>query len=211
MNISSLNLSDTECLYKWKARNYDATVIDSHYTAISANKTQLHEKRKVFSQSWYEVVVEMKTSNNYFSPVIDLERASVTTIQHNLNDGSMDQNLITGKGVRTGSFTDDLHVIMTEKVSSLGDSPTPAPECSFTFDVHGNIRDFLSDPNFLVYNSEVDFQIQKWDGASFQPDSDLTTNYSNDNYTLTGNNYVIDQFTMINEFHHEKSVIDKSY
>ena len=59
--------------------------------------------------------------------------------------------------------------------------------------------------NFLVYNSEVDFQVQKWDGASFQPDSDLTTNYSNDNYTLTGNNYVIDQFAMINEFHHEKS------
>jgi hypothetical protein len=206
LNISSLNLADTECLYKWKARNHDATVMDSHYTSIAANKTQLHEKRKVFSHTWYEISVEMNTSNNLFSPVIDLERASVTTIQHNVNDGSMNQNLITGSGVRTGSFTDDLRVIMTEKLSPLGDS-TITPECSFTFDVHGNIRDFDSDPNFLVFNSEVDFKIQKWDGSSFQPDPDLTDDYTpaTDSYKLTGNNYVIDQFSMINEFHQEKS------
>ena len=48
LNISSLNLADTNCIYRWKARNHDATVADTHDTVITANKTEIHEKRKVF-------------------------------------------------------------------------------------------------------------------------------------------------------------------
>jgi len=109
--------------------------------------------------------------------------------------------------VRTDSFTDDLRVIMKEKPHPTLTDYTARPECSFILDIHGNIRDFASDPNFLVYNSEVDFEMQKWTGTVFATDNSVASSYSptTDSYTITGNQYKIDQFSMVNEFHHERT------
>ena len=34
-------------------------------------------------------------------------------------------------------------------------------ECSFEFDVNGNVSNLTSDPNFLVYDSAIEFEVQK--------------------------------------------------
>jgi len=210
LNMSTLNLADTDIRYYWKARNYDSLVQDAVSAPVLANKTIIHDKRKIFSQLDYETVVHMKSSNPYFTPMIDLERASILPIEHEINNGALKQKLISGNGTRTGAFTGDLRLIATEQPhSTLTDYDyNTSRQASFRFDLTGTISDMYSDPNFLVYNDRLSFEVEKWSSANaiFEADSTATTTYNStsDSYTIIGDQYEIKNLRVINEFDHEE-------
>ena len=210
LNMSTLNLADTDIRYSWKARNYDSLVQDAVSAPVLANKTIIHDKRKIFSQLDYETVVHMKSSNPFFTPMIDLERASILPIEYEINNGGLKQKLISGNGTRSGTFTDDLRLIATEQPhSTLTDYDyNTSRQAYFRFDLIGNISDMYSDPNFLVYNDRLSFEVEKWDSANavFKADSTATTTYdsNSDSYTIDGDEYEIRNLRIINEFDHKE-------
>ena len=202
LNVSSLQLLNTKCEYRWKARNFDSNLVDTHETSIVSNKTKAHEKRKIFDGS-YEMNIQMTTSNPKFTPMIDLDRTSVVAIEHSINDGSLKPSLLSGSGTRIGSFSDNLRVTMKESNRST--------QCSFEFDVNGNVSNLTSDANFLVYDSAVEFEVQKWNTAGYYDPKDTIvvtkpdeTN-SPDTYRIQGTDYVIQELTVTNEFDSKKT------
>lgn len=211
LNITSLDLADTNISCQWRARNYDSLVIDAVPSPILKNQTIKHDKRKIFNKNDYRAIIHMNSSNVLFTPMIDLERSSILGIQHQVNDGGLKRELISGYGTRTGSFTDDLRIVMREKAhTELNDyALTPGREASFQFDKDGSVSNVVSSSNFLTFNDKLDFEIQKWDSGNtmFVIDSTATNTYNSttDTYTISGDNYVIQSLRIINEFDHKNA------
>ncbi len=210
LNMSTLDLSDTDVRYSWRSRNYDSLVQDAVSAPVLPNETIKHDKRKVFSQLDYENVVHMESSNPYFTPMIDLNRASILTIEHEVNNGALKQKLISGNGTRTGTYTGDLRLIATEQSHpTLTDYDyNTARQAYFRFDLTGNISDMYSDANFLVYNDKLNFKVEKWSTANniFEEDTTASNTYNSttDTYTITGDQYEIQNLRIINEFDHKE-------
>ena len=199
LNMNTLFLNGTDIKYFWKARNWDSPMKDVYYTQTPANKTEIHEKRKAITLSDYELKVQMKSSDPYITPMIDLERASLTTIQHGINNGALTADKISGNGTRTGGFIDPLRITLTE----IDPANVYTPISSFEFDSVGNVSNFYSDPNMLVYNNRVNIGVEKWDAGNsvFKVDSTATSNYysSTKSYKITGDDYEIESLSIIEE------------
>lgn len=160
LNVDSLNLTDTQLTYEWKARNFDETTKDLYYKTISANQTTVFEHRKAFTQSDFELNVKMSSNNSRYTPMIDLSRMSVTTIGHNISDGAMLQDNVNV--TRSGAISDLVQITLTENDPNNVHNRI----CVFTVDVSGNITNFYSDPNFLLFVSNYTVSIKKYDSTS---------------------------------------------
>jgi len=206
LNVSSFELLNTKCEYRWKARNFDSNLADTHETPIVSNKTKVHEKRKIFD-STYEMNVIMNSSDPKFTPMIDLDRTSVVAVEHLINNGGLKSSLLSGSGTRIGIFTDNLRVIMKE--------PNLKTEASFEFDVNGNVSNLTSDSNFLVHGSTIEFEVQKWNTAGYYDPAETTNDTltvsqpdpvnSPDTYRIEGTGYIIQELTITNEFDSKKT------
>jgi len=160
LNINSLDLTDTNINYRWKAKNYDTNVQDILYQNIPANETKLLEKRKIFTPNDYELIVNMNSNDARVTPMIDLSRFSLTTVNHKIDNGLFLQNNVSI--TRTGANTDRVQLTLTE----YDPNGIHNRKCIFTVDALGNINNFFSDPKFLLNVSEYTVTIKKFDTVS---------------------------------------------
>lgn len=160
VNVDSLDLSNTLVEYEWKARNYDDVVKDLEYKKITPNDTTLLGHRKAINQSDFELLLTLSSDNNSYTPMIDLNRLSVTTVEHLINDGKMDINLIDVN--RTGTDTNTYQIILQEDDAINGNDRI----CLFNYDVTKTITNFYSDTNFLLNTDKYTVSLKKYDTAN---------------------------------------------
>jgi len=156
LNYNSLKLTDTYTDFEWKARNHDTSVLDVLYKKAKPNVTTLLEKRKVFSANDYELICKIRSNDVRYSPVIDLERLSLTTIQHNINSGKL--SAATVSGLRSGF---DANLVQITLEQDPIPNIYPGGICKLDIDSVGQIVNYYSDPNFLMYTPDFDITAQK--------------------------------------------------
>jgi len=156
LNYNSLKLTDTYTEFEWKARNHDTSVPDVLYKTAKPNQTTLLEKRKIFSPNDYELVCKIRSNDSRYSPVVDLERLSLTTVQHNINAGKL--SAATVSSTRSGL---DANLVQI----TLEQDPIPnvysGGICKLDVNSTGQIVSYYSDPNFLMYSPDYDITVQK--------------------------------------------------
>ncbi|NDB79215.1 hypothetical protein EB155_05055, partial [archaeon] len=156
LNVNTLKLTDTYTEFEWKARNYDSLVVDVNYKSITPNKTVLLEKRKIFSDSDYELICKLRSNDSRYSPILDLDRMSLTTIRHYISNGAMlSSNII---GTRSGSEANNVQVTISQD-PIVG--VYPGGVCKFDISSGGVVSNFYSDPNFLMYRGDYDLSVQR--------------------------------------------------
>lgn len=185
LNVDSMNLTGTRTDFEWKARNYDETTQDVFYKNISPNETSVLNHRKAFTQSDFELNVKLSSSDNKFTPMLDLSRMSVTTIEHHIDNGAMLQDNVTV--TRSGSITDLIQITLTERDATNVHNRI----CVFTVDASGTITNFYSDPNFLLFVSEYDISVRKFDSTTNLFVDYSAATISNNTITDTGLNITI--------------------
>jgi len=156
LNVNTLKLTDTYVDYQWKARNYDSTTKDLVYTTISPNKTTLLEKRKIFSVNDYELICKLRSNDARYTPILDLERISLTTIRHYINNGGMLTKNITG--IRSGTDA-NLVQLTIEQDPIVG--LFPGGVCKLDIDGTGTVQSFYTDPNMLMYTPDFEMSLRK--------------------------------------------------
>jgi hypothetical protein len=88
--------------------------------------------------------------------VIDLERLSLTTIQHNINSGKL--SAATVSGLRSGF---DANLVQITLEQDPIPNIYPGGICKLDIDSVGQIVNYYSDPNFLMYTPDFDITAQK--------------------------------------------------
>jgi len=156
LNYNSLKLTDTYADFEWKARNHDSSVVDALYKKAKPNVTTLLEKRKVFSPTDYELVCKMRSNDSRYSPVIDLERLSLTTIKHHINAGKVSASTVSA--TRAGL---DANLVQITLEQDPIINVQPGGICKLDINSAGNIVNYYSDPNFLMYSPDFDITAQK--------------------------------------------------
>ena len=156
LNVNTLKLTSTYIDYEWKARNFDSTTKDLVYTSISPNKTTLLEKRKIFSPNDYELICKLRSNDARYTPILDLERMSLTTIRHYINNGGMLTKNITG--LRSGSDA-NLVQLTIEQDPIIG--TFSGGVCKLDIDSTGTVLNFYTDPNMLMYTKDFDMTLHK--------------------------------------------------
>ncbi|NDB79421.1 hypothetical protein EB155_06095 [archaeon] len=156
LNVNTLKLTDTYTDFEWKSRNFDSSVKDVSYKNITPNKTTLLEKRKIFSPTDYELICKLRSNDSRYTPILDLERMSITTIRHYINNGGMLTKNITG--VRSGTDANLVQLtIEQDPIVGLFSGGI----CKLDIDSAGVVQNFYTDPNMLMYNNNFDLLLQK--------------------------------------------------
>ncbi|MGA1049390.1 MAG: hypothetical protein ACO3UU_15395, partial [Minisyncoccia bacterium] len=159
LNLNTLQLTDTYSDFEWRARNYDSSVKDIAYKTISPNRTTSVEKRKIFTPTDFDLLCKLRSNDNRYSPILDLERLSITTIEHHINNGSMLANNIVQS--RNSGATADANLVQLTLSQDGVLGLYPDKVCKIDMRSDGTIANFYSDSNFLMYSNDFDVAIQK--------------------------------------------------
>jgi len=143
---SSIDFSDTEIQWKYAASNGTFTLADgtegsASYVKFSPDQNyDLTDQKRViaYTNGSFRVRAEMKSSNSHVSPVIDLDRLNLISVENNIDNGGLSNSdfSITTKGSgyanvmssaytatitsggTTNTATANVHVEMTMNVNS---------------------------------------------------------------------------------------------
>ena len=173
VNADSLDLTNTSVKYEFKARNFDETARDTLYTSLVQNTTESLSHRKAFTQSDLELNVKLGSSNDKFTPMIDLDRLSITSIEHLIDDGKMKQeNIQITRSDISASKNDIVQITLTENDPTNVNTRT----CVLVVNTNGTITNFFSDPNFLLHVKDYTLSIK-----TFNTTTNVFENYSGAN------------------------------
>ena len=143
---SSIDFSDTELQWKYAASNGTFTLADgtegsASYVKFSPDQNyELTDQKRVLASTngSFRVRAEMKSSNSHVSPVVDLDRLNLISVQNNIDNGGLsnnDMSIVTKgsgyanvmssaytatitSGGTTNTATANVHVEMTMNVNS---------------------------------------------------------------------------------------------
>ena len=97
VGTSTIDFSDTSVQWKYAASNGTFTLTDgtegsADYVVFSPDQNYelIDRKRLVYgSNGSFRIRAEMKSANSHVSPVIDLDRLNVVSIENNIDDGGL--------------------------------------------------------------------------------------------------------------------------
>ena len=146
VGTSTIDFSDTEVQWKYAASNGTFTLADgtegsASYVVFSPDQNyELTDQKRViaYTNGSFRIRAEMKSSNSHVSPVIDLDRLSLISVENNVDNaglGDSDFSIITRgsgysnvmssaytatiiSGGTTNTATVNVHVEMTMNVNS---------------------------------------------------------------------------------------------
>lgn len=90
-------LKDTSLSYGYRATANTTRILDSGYSAITTNKNAFFPERKVLTTTGNAFFIQTSAQSQFtdISPIIDLERYSITAIADQINNGGLSNTNIT--------------------------------------------------------------------------------------------------------------------
>lgn len=105
LNSNDINFGGTDISYLYKATSGATGILDTSNTAIFPNKNYFPDSRKVLTSvanGSFRVVATLSSDSDLVSPIVDSTRLNVTVIENLINNGQLNNNIITMSNFGSG-------------------------------------------------------------------------------------------------------------